>query len=196
MITVANLRTLASLRDFEDDDLALLLNAGRTRALGAGQILYVQGEPASACFLLVHGSLQIERARTTGSEILTALGPGAFVGQVAMIDRGPRSASVRAKVASEGIELTSDVFDRLLAGSTPLCLAFQDQLARASIRQFRDAMTRLAALPPPKSSVAVRVQQLARARAALAELGAPTEPEPEPEVEFVRDYGRDFRRKR
>ena len=135
MIDLRDLRALAALRAFTDDDLQSLLALAPACNVGAGSVLYLQGEPASSCFLIVRGQVQVERTRRSGTQIVTTLRPGTLVGQIALIDRGKRTATVRAATAVEGLEIAGDIFDQLLAGARPLALAFQEQLALAGIRQ-------------------------------------------------------------
>lgn len=147
MITTPDLRALASLADFSDADLEKLCRIAAPRTIRKGEVLYEQLESAEACLLLVRGRLQVERTRISGTYVVMGIEPGSFVGQIALVDRGKRTAAVRAAEDSEGLEIGAKVFDRLLTGADPLALAFQEQLAVACIRQFRGVMERLAALP-------------------------------------------------
>jgi CRP-like cAMP-binding protein len=70
-----------------------------------------------------------------------------LVGQLALVDRWPRGATVRALEEGVMLELARDVFERLLAACSPLALRFQYQLAITGIRHYRDALRRLAAAP-------------------------------------------------
>ncbi len=173
MIDLRDLRALAALRAFTDDDLQSLLALAPACNVGAGSVLYLQGEPASSCFLIVRGQVQVERTRRSGTQIVTTLRPGTLVGQIALIDRGKRTATVRAATAVEGLEIAGDIFDQLLAGARPLALAFQEQLALAGIRQFRGVMEQLANLPAAAhpADAEARDAGLTRAQASLGESG-------------------------
>jgi hypothetical protein len=99
MIQPGTLRSLGSLDPFSDKDLDLLLAVSKARSIASGSVLYAQGERARSCFLLVQGLLQVERARASGAQVIATLHPGTFVGQIALMDNGKRTATVRAPVA-------------------------------------------------------------------------------------------------
>jgi CRP/FNR family cyclic AMP-dependent transcriptional regulator len=58
-----------------------------------GQVLLRQGALAHEFFLVLEGHVRIER----DGRVLARLGPGDFMGEIALIDHGPRSASATAE---------------------------------------------------------------------------------------------------
>src|ERR1044072_3015580 len=80
---------------------ALFTTAGPHR-LKADQTLFTAGDPGDGCYRVEQGLLKVTVVSPSGSErILAILGPGALVGELAMIDARPRSASVTAARDSE-----------------------------------------------------------------------------------------------
>jgi CRP-like cAMP-binding protein len=74
----------------------LLANA-KPVTLAADASLFLADDPGDGCYRLNEGLLKVSIASHTGAErILAILGPGAIVGDMAMIDGRPRSASVSA----------------------------------------------------------------------------------------------------
>jgi CRP-like cAMP-binding protein len=124
--------------------------------------------------------------------VIATLQHGTFVGQIALIDHGKRTASVRAATDCEGLELGSEIVNQLMSGCAPLSLAFQDQLAIAGIRQFRQAMALIAAIPPAHESVdAQRNRELGQVQAYLTDLGVTLEELDS--IEYVQDGSRERR---
>lgn len=77
--------------------LQQLLTAAKPVALAEDQVLFEYGEPGDGCYFVTHGVLKVARRSETGEQrILAVLGPGAIVGELAMIDGLPRSATVVA----------------------------------------------------------------------------------------------------
>lgn len=79
--------------------------AGLARAAGActwrsyarGEVLCVQGEPGTSLFVIASGLVKVVFTAEQGDEMLLAtLGPAHTFGEVAVLDGGPRSASVIA----------------------------------------------------------------------------------------------------
>jgi CRP/FNR family transcriptional regulator, cyclic AMP receptor protein len=77
--------------------LASLLAKARPVKLPAHGVLFQAGDPGDGCYQLNEGLLKVSVISPSGVErILAILGPGSLVGDIAMIDRRPRSASVTA----------------------------------------------------------------------------------------------------
>ncbi|HEX5507497.1 MAG TPA: Crp/Fnr family transcriptional regulator [Pseudolabrys sp.] len=75
---------------------SLLANAKAVK-LSADATLFVAGDPGDGCYRVDEGLLKVSMVSPTGAErILAVLGPGSIVGDLAMIDGRPRSASVTA----------------------------------------------------------------------------------------------------
>ena len=74
-----------------------LFDAARVHQLKAGGVLFAAGDPGDGCYRLDEGLLKVMVTSTSGEErIVAILGPGTVVGELAMIDGMPRSASVVA----------------------------------------------------------------------------------------------------
>jgi CRP-like cAMP-binding protein len=79
--------------------------------LSAGEVLFVEGEPGACLYIVTEGEIVVE---AHGRE-LARLGPGAFVGEVALVTDLPRSASVRAGAPAELLAIDRDVVRDLVA---------------------------------------------------------------------------------
>ena len=74
-----------------------LFAKARPVSLKADQTLFVAGDEGDGCYRVEEGLLKASIAAPAGGErILAVLGSGAVVGELSMIDGGPRSASVTA----------------------------------------------------------------------------------------------------
>src|SRR5262245_55333436 len=74
-----------------------LFDLAQVNQLKAGGVLFAAGDAGDGCYRLDKGLLKVLVTSPRGEErIVAILGPGAIVGELAMIDRMPRSASVVA----------------------------------------------------------------------------------------------------
>lgn len=146
MISVQQLRASGHLAPFTDTDLELLLGATTARTFQAGETLCLQGRAASSCFILLSGVVAVVKETEGRTRVLTHLTAGTIAGQLALVDRSPRIATLQAKTEVTALELTRDVFERLVAASSPLAYRFQIEIAVATGRQLREADRRLAVL--------------------------------------------------
>lgn len=125
---------------------AELSRAGDPFTLDKGDLLFRQGGPADAAYLVSRGSLQIA-TRIPGDE-LTAISmvmPGEVVGEFALLDDRPRSASVRALEATEGLRIPRIRINALVADGWPPALALVVALCRLMAARIRHQLEQIAA---------------------------------------------------
>jgi len=164
-------------------DLDLFLAATRTRNFPAGTWLCREGQPASSCFLIATGAVEVVKYLDGEEHVLATLSPGALLGQTALVDGAFRSASLRAVCATTSLEIRRRTFQRLAQQGSPLALRFQEQIAIAGIRQLRAATDRLALVlahairPSGKRSAAVDRLALACIQAGTGEWDMPLGPD-------------------
>ena len=72
--------------------LQLIAKSSDEVILPAGDVLVDQGQTGREAFLLLSGTVTVKR---NGRKV-AALGPGAIVGELALLDHGPRTATVTA----------------------------------------------------------------------------------------------------
>lgn len=143
-LTVEQLRSIPALANHAQEDLDLLAFISTLRTFAAGEVIMREGSEGDACWLIVQGSVSVSRSQNIGAEALAHLGPGALVGQLALIDRAPRSATVIATAPTAALELRADAFTNLVRAFSPVALRFQAQVALAGVRQLRIATKKLA----------------------------------------------------
>jgi CRP-like cAMP-binding protein len=69
----------------------------RPTRLAAGQVLLLADDAGDGCYVVVDGLLKVTVISPSGGErILALLGAGTLVGELSMIDGGPRSSSAYA----------------------------------------------------------------------------------------------------
>ena len=64
--------------------------------LKTDEVLFVAGDPGDGCYRVLDGLLKVVMTSDSNERILAFLGLGAIVGELSVIDRLPRSASVTA----------------------------------------------------------------------------------------------------
>lgn len=92
----------------ERAELASLLKAKR---FGPGEAIVWIGEPGREFFIIEQGKVAIVIPDESGRElVLASLGPGAFFGEISLLDGGPRTATARAETDCTLMELGRDDF--------------------------------------------------------------------------------------
>src|SRR5215467_10546970 len=97
-----------------EGDRVCLLAAGRKRAVEAGEEVARQGSRGDCLFVVIEGELAVVRALPGDDEKLLATAtPGMLLGEIAVLDRGARSASLRATRNSVLREIGLGAFEAL-----------------------------------------------------------------------------------
>lgn len=88
----------------------------RTVDLAEGEVLFREGEPGGAFFIVLEGWLEIVQALDTPDErSLARREPGEFVGEMSLLNPdGQRTASVRARAPSQLWEMKGEEFEALI----------------------------------------------------------------------------------
>jgi CRP/FNR family transcriptional regulator, cyclic AMP receptor protein len=91
-----------------------LADAAQIVRIPAGRIIFRQGDSARGCYLVLKGAVKVTIPASHGREMLLAvLGKGDLVGEMALLDGLPRSATVTALKACELRYISAAAFDRL-----------------------------------------------------------------------------------
>ena len=93
-------------------DVAGRLSAVRIPADG---IVFRQGERGDAFFIIQRGEAEVVQSRNGTEELLRTLGPGDYFGEIALLGRTSRTATIRAATSLVLLSLKKGDFDRLLA---------------------------------------------------------------------------------
>ena len=132
--STALLRNVRLFSDLDERDLESLSEEFNERRFGAGDKVALEGEGGLMFFVVESGELSVERH---GEEVAT-LGPGTAFGEIALIDRRPRTATVTAISEVKAYGLPVFVF-RPFVESRPqvawkMLEAMADRLAIAEAR--------------------------------------------------------------
>lgn len=137
----------AERRPFTADEELLLGGAGRSKEWASGEIVFFEGGSPDSVVLIREGLVKATSHTRGGYISLLAIrGPGQLVGELACLDRMPRSATVTTLEPVHGAVVTADRFTELLQQNGALALS----LIRSITGRLRDAdrlRTDQAALP-------------------------------------------------
>jgi len=122
-----------------DAPLDLVLRHGQRRRIAAKQLIIKAGEPPSAVYFVVRGSVRVLVEDEEGHELVLAyLGPGEFFGELGLFGaESTRSAWVRARTDCEVIAIDYRQFRQLCQDSPELLLHVAGQIAQRLRRTSR-----------------------------------------------------------
>lgn len=122
------------------DDVVRFMRGGAEfprRFLDAGEVVVREGDPGDAAYIIVEGACEIRKESAHGPQTLRHIGPGDVFGEMAILTRGPRTATVVATEATTLLVVTSAVLEQELAALKPWMARLLESLAT----RFRDLDT-------------------------------------------------------
>jgi CRP/FNR family cyclic AMP-dependent transcriptional regulator len=132
------------LADLPADDWQHILDVTQRYGFAAGDVVIRQGEVSSALYIVASGELDVILIGDNGTtRPISRIDPLSVFGEQAFFDGLPRSATVRARTASELHMLTHEAFDALAARYPDLARKILFDLGRIVSLRLR-AMTFLA----------------------------------------------------
>ncbi len=110
-------------------DLAEVLETAEIKRIKAGEAIITEGEESYDIFVIRQGSMVVEKKIGGKPIFMSYLPAGSYVGEIAVIDGGRRTATVRAAIKSEVIRLDGQAFKRLLESKPELLARFKGEMA-------------------------------------------------------------------
>src|SRR2546428_14040923 len=93
-----------------------IAESSRSRRFRRAEVLFHQGDPGDALFVIISGAIKIVLPSDEGDEaIIATLREGDFLGELALLDEAPRSATAIALDPTETVVLSRDRFQELIA---------------------------------------------------------------------------------
>jgi CRP/FNR family cyclic AMP-dependent transcriptional regulator len=140
--TPLKLTAVPAFATFEPAELKALVANATPRSYKPGDVLVREGERSDACHIVLRGTVDLQRGRGQRSHV-ARLSDGAFVGQQALVDDTPRTATAVVVQRSAIMTVEREVFEFALERGAPYALRFLEQLSTTGIRQYRRATRRL-----------------------------------------------------
>jgi CRP-like cAMP-binding protein len=126
---VALLDRVPTLRLLGTTALRMLAIGSEQRNFARGDVLFTLGDEADAGFIVQRGSFRIEDG--AGAELIA--GPGALIGELALIAAMPRPSTATALEPSSVIRVARSLFQRVLESDPAAARRLRDEFAsRAS----------------------------------------------------------------
>ena len=102
--TIDWLKTMPLFADCTPAELSRIASHARRIDVAEGEALTREGEPGETFYLIVTGRASVSRQ----SKRLAVLGPGDYFGEIALVEHGPRTATVTAETPMRVFTLEAD----------------------------------------------------------------------------------------
>jgi CRP-like cAMP-binding protein len=129
---------------FTQEQLRLLAFGAENMRLVAGRSLYEEGVPADGAYVVARGSISLYRERDGSRAVITTVGPGALLGELALISETARLTGAFAATDAEVLRLNRKLFRRILEEYPDVAIA----LHRRVSEDFQSLVKRIEKLAP------------------------------------------------
>ena len=105
--------------DLPEGMLWQLVGKATQQRVDAGQVVFREGDPGDAFYLIRNGQVKISKASGGKDLVLSYLVAGNFFGETALLPGAPRTATVTTIFPTELIRLSREDFERFLESQAP-----------------------------------------------------------------------------
>ena len=125
-------------------ELAHLSELAEQRSYAVGEPVFEEGELGDSLFVIVSGEVEVFRREPSGrTRVLATLSPPEFFGEMSLIDKEYRSASVRARTDAQLLQLSAEQLTQFRQTYRDGFTFIVINIARVLSARLRDANTRL-----------------------------------------------------
>ena len=130
-----------------DDDIKAIQKVCREKRCLAGEILISEGSAGENFYIIIEGGVEIwKHYGTPEQDLITVYGQGQLFGEMALIDKHPRSATVVTQKPSHLLYITRDDFNRVIKTSNTISLSIMrsisDKIRESNERYIEDLKAR------------------------------------------------------
>jgi len=124
------LRGLPYFSDLEDELLDRVCAASDQIEIEPQQTIIEEKSHSEEMYVIVEGRLEVWKTGPTRKIVLATLGPGDVVGEMALLDKAPRTASVTSLTDSTLIRIPASAFEDLITDSRVVRRMFHTVISR------------------------------------------------------------------
>jgi CRP-like cAMP-binding protein len=113
----------------------LFRNSDRAVTLEPGHVVFKEGDPGDCMYVVLEGELEIR----VHDKAIDTTGPGGMIGEMALIDSAPRSATCVAKTACKVVPVNERQFNFMVQETPNFALTVMRLMCQRLRRRFSDS---------------------------------------------------------
>ena len=137
-------------RGLDEDELTIIAKKINIVKIEQGDTLFKEGDRGDCVYFIVDGQIDVLKESVSGSKIgidkvlITTLTKGRSIGEMSIVDKIPRSATVKARTKSQLITLTLSDFESICEAYPRIGLKIIKEISRLLSMNMRKTSSRLA----------------------------------------------------
>jgi CRP/FNR family cyclic AMP-dependent transcriptional regulator len=136
--TLGKVRLFAKL---DPSKIKLLAFTSQLLTYENGEVLFEEGDPADAAFVIMEGEVEILADTARGKMVVGKLGKDQLFGELALFNNAPRSATLRAKGRLQALRIANEKFIKLVTENPGVALEVMRQLSDKLARSHKQVET-------------------------------------------------------
>lgn len=133
------LRAIPLFRDLSDESLKSIAARLKNKRYPQGEVIFREGDMGDAMYLVESGQLQVVTGDEENRHPLAYLGPGSFVGEIALLLGQPRSATLEVVIDAELWVLHKHDLEDLLAHHPSIALHLSREIGQRLVTTSHQA---------------------------------------------------------
>jgi len=118
------LRNIRFFKELKDEDIRNIAGYCSDVTFSGEKILFYEGDPADKFYIVMNGEVEIWKSfDTEDADMLAIHGEGHLFGEMAIIDRMPRSATARARGKVNLLQIKENDFQRMVREKTSVAFS-------------------------------------------------------------------------
>ena len=124
------LREIPIFSDLSSEDLGNVAEIAREQWFPSSTAIFHEGDEGDMMFIIVSGRLHVMRTANGKDQVLAQRGPGDFVGEMAIIESAPRSATLLTESEVRVLAIEGEAFKGILRERPEVSLAVLRSVSR------------------------------------------------------------------
>ncbi len=108
------LREVPMFSKLAPEDLEKIAEIAQEQLFASRSLLFREGDPGNTLFIIVSGSVEVSVSAGEKENVIASRGPGEFLGEMAILESMPRSATLRARDDTRVLVIDGDSFNSIL----------------------------------------------------------------------------------
>jgi CRP-like cAMP-binding protein len=129
---IEGLGAIPFFEDLTPEDLERIAAIGHRRSFAAGEAIVARDDVGGGLYVILSGSADVDAGGSSHR-----LGPGAFFGEMALLGRRPRSATVTAREPVEALTIEATYFRPFLVKNPSLAVTILEGVVER-LREVQD----------------------------------------------------------
>ena len=146
MANIDVIKKIPLFRECSNAELIKIANIMSKVSFNAGDVVFKKGDAGNAFFLIREGEVEVlaSPGDKKVEEVVTLIGPGDLFGEMALVEKEPRSATVRVKTDAKLWRIKKEYFEDLMKQDHELALKIYRRLTIIISHRLRETTERLA----------------------------------------------------